>query len=166
MKIKKMFNVDDPANASTEESKVIETKVEEPKKEETVKDAGSFKGFTADQVLKMKEDLKIEHQKELATERLKARDDYKNELLQEKELAEKQIVFDKIEGNEKLKQSFEEYGADYKTMDKTSLDIVLSIFEDKKSETTANPAGEGLINPNSNIDADKIISDVFTQKGV
>lgn len=163
----KMFNVDDPTNQSaTEEPKVVEPKVIESKKEETVKDAGLFKGFTPEQVLKMKEELKAEHQKELENARAEARENYKKELEQEKEKKEMQLVFDKIEGDEKLKQSFEEYGADYKTMDKASLNVVLSIFEDKKKETTANPAGEGIINPDSNVDFDKIIAEEFNKMGV
>lgn len=169
MKIKKMFNVDDPAQGQGTE-KPIETKVDDSKKEETVKEAGLFKGFTPEQVLKMKEDLRLEYEKNLEKAREEAKskgiEEYKKQLFEEKEAKEKKDIFDKIENDNKLKKQFEDYGVDYKTVDKNNLNTYMKIFEGKKSETTANPKGEKIVDPNSNIDFDKIISEEFDKAGV
>lgn len=142
----KMFNVDDPANQSAPEE-VKDAKVEdkEVKKEEIVKNAELLKGFTPEQVLKMKEDLRNEHLKELenvkAQERLKAIEDYKKEVEQQKEAAEKQAILDKIESDDIMKKQFEDFGVDYKAIDKDNLTTYMKIFENKKSENTAQPEG-------------------------
>lgn len=167
METRKMFNVDDPANAEIKTTEEKETKVAT---EETVKEAGLFKGFTPKQVLKMKEDLNNEYQQKLAkaTEEAKKQgvEQYKKQLLEEQELKEKQEVFNKIESDETIKKQFENYGINYKTIDKANLSIYMKIFEGKKNENTANPKGEKIVDSDSNIDVDKIIAEQFKEMGV
>ena len=169
MIIKRMFSANDGAGGAGEPPKE-EIVNKEIAKEETVKDTELFKGFTPEQVLKMKEDLKLEYQEQLKKAREEASkqaiEDYKKQLIQEQEIKERQAIFDKIEGDSKLKEQFQNFGVDYKSIDKDNLSIYMKIFESKGAEETASPKGEKVIEPNSNVDFDKIIAEEFTKAGV